>query len=300
MFMSLFAVRYSDNIHTKIDSDLHIMSRVLLKTITQKVFRVDMKKLFIILIALFPVLSSIAQYQDEFYNLTGAIGVSKTFINHSMNPPGGKVIDSEGHSKNYEPSSSIWGITLFTEWNQTGMWAYDISIKSNFIDDFIGILQAIKNRDDQTKLISPWFYCFLEINNGLNVYYDRKTRIAAGLSANIYQLEFWQSDESFNAQRGLFTNLGPYLNGDYLLTNDLLLKMQLSLTFPILAGMEVKTAKKPFFINIYPGIMMSNGLFFGIDYTIIMGLEDSASGKAGTSLSGSRLELKLAWFNDFL
>ncbi|MFH0991585.1 MAG: hypothetical protein V1799_16385 [bacterium] len=255
-----------------------------------------MRKLSLIILMLLPFMISTAQYQDEFYNNGTAIGVCYTSIGHNMTPVRGKVTTSDGE-RPYKSSGSMFGFTLFTEWNQTGAWKYNWSYKSHFIDDFVAILQAIKNMNDANKEASPWFYCFLEANNGLNVYYDRSTRVAAGLSFNIFQLEFWASNGEYNAQRGLYFNFGPYVNGDYMLSNDLLLKMGFSTTFPV-SG--VKGAKKPVFINFTPGIMMNNGLYFGIDYTIISGLEDSAPGKTGTSLSGSRFELKFALFTDIL
>lgn len=258
-----------------------------------------MKRLFIILLFLAPSLTSFAQYQDKFYNIGNFWGVTKTFIGHNLNPINGKVTDSDGKLRPYEANPNIWGVTILMEWNQTGMWAYNMSIKSHFIDDFIHALSRIKNKQ-VTDPTSPWFFSFLEMNCGVNVYYDKSTRAAAGLSSNIFFLEFWDSNGEFNAQRGTYINLGPYINGDYLLSDDIMLKMGFSITVPVSAGTEVTGAKKPIFINFTPGVMMKSGLYFGIDYTIIQGLEDSASGKTGTSLSGSRFEFKLGLFTDIL
>ena len=256
-----------------------------------------MKRIFLVLFLLTTSLICFAQSQDDFYDFGNFWGVTKTFIGHDLNPVNGKVTDSDGKLRPYKNDPSIWGITLLMEWNQTGKWAYNMSIKSHFIDDFIYMLGRVKNRE-ATDPESPWFYSFLEMNCGLNVFYNQSTRTAVGISSNIFHLEFWDSKGEFNDQRGTYINLGPYINGDYLLSNDIMLKMGFSITVPVSAATEVSGSKKPIFINFTPGIMMKSGLYFGIDYTLISGLEDSA--KAGTKLGGSRFELKLGLFTNIL
>ncbi len=256
-----------------------------------------MKRILLVLLFLAPSFILKAQSQDDFYDIGNFWGVTKTFINHDLKPLNGKVTDSDGKLRPYESSPNIWGVTLLMEWNQTGMWAYNMGIKSHFIDDFIYALRRIKNKET-TDPESPWFYSFLEMNCGLNVYYDKSTRAAAGISANVFHLEFWDSKGEFNDQRGTYINIGPYVNGDYLLSEIIMLKMGFSITVPVRATTEVSGSKKPIFINFTPGIMMKSGLYFGIDYTIFQGLEDSA--KAGTSLSGSRFEFKLGLFTNIL
>ena len=256
-----------------------------------------MKRILLVILFLAPSFISKAQNQDAFYDIGNFWGVTKTFINHDLKPLNGKVTDSDGKLRPYESNPNIWGVTLLMEWNQTGNWAYNMSIKSHFIDDFIYMLGRIKNKE-ATDPESPWFYSFLEMNCGVNVFYNQTTRAAAGISSNIFHLEFWDSKGEFNDQRGTYVNLGPYISGDYLLSENIMLKMGFSFTVPVSAGTEVSGAKKPSFISFTPGIMMKSGLYFGIDYTMIQGLEDSA--KAGTSLSASRFELKLGLFTDIL
>lgn len=256
-----------------------------------------MKRIILIFLLLAPSLIVVAQNQDVFYDIGNFWGVAKTFIEHDLNPINGKVTDSDGKLRPYKNDPNIWGLSILMEWNQTGKWAFNMSIKSHFIDDFIYMLGRIKNNED-TDPESPWFYSFLELNCGLNVFYNQTTRIAAGLSSNIFHLEFWDNKGEFNDQRGTYINLGPYFNGDYLLSDDIMLKLGFSFTVPVSAGTEVNGAKKPSFINFTPGIMMKSGLYFGIDYTLISGLEDSA--KTGTKLSGSRFELKLGLFTNIL
>jgi len=258
-----------------------------------------MKKIILITLLFIPSLISIAQNQDEFYSLGTAIGVSKTFIGHDQNPINGKVTDSDGKLRPFESSPNIWGIVLLWEWNETGIWAINMGIKSQLCDDVFYMVKRAKNTNS-TDPESPWFSSFFELNCGLNVFYDRTIRAAAGISGNAFIVEAWDNQGDYLAQRGTYINLGPYFSGDYMLSKELLLKLGVSVTVPVSKNVEVSTAKKPVFINFTPGIMMNNGFFLGIDYTIISGLEDSAPGKVGTSLSASRLELKLALFTDFL
>ncbi|MCX7874834.1 MAG: hypothetical protein N2321_01565 [Melioribacteraceae bacterium] len=238
------------------------------------------------------------QYQDEFYNYPFAFGIVKTFIMHSLNPIGGIVTTSEGERK-YEKNPTAFSITLWNEWNQTGKWAFNLIFKSQFLNDFVPVIVSAINSQDENKSTGPWFCSILEFNCGLNFYYDRTTRAAAGLSANSFVVNIWDSQGNYNAQRGSYMNLGPYINGDYLLSNEWMLKGSFQMVFPVVKFNEVKEAKNPYFVNFTTGIMNNNGLYFGIDYTIILGMTDSATKKEGPSLSGSRLEIKLAWFLDF-
>jgi hypothetical protein len=256
-----------------------------------------------------------AQTREEFYKHCFGLYVYYSSLNNTSLGYENLFPDEESDLLIKYPSNySFISANLHIDHATAKMWGLHASFKSNFFGDcwYLFFPSTEENEPGEITMrekMSMNFFCsIMQWNHGVNFVVTDRLRMAVGGSFSIYAIDTYNRDGSEYLRNGGHFMIGPYINGDIILSPWLLFRVEAISNFTFYhngnaADEEIiSQVKNPYIINVFPYFITKFGLMLGAEFTFVNRMLDAnytlstnQDVLTGTKFHATRLDLKLGY-----
>jgi len=228
------------------------------------------------------------QDQDDFYDRSFGFYIDLISVNNTSKAYDKPIFwEQPDLLIDCPPNYSIISGNVHLEYVSTERWGYHGSMKSNFLSDAWYLMFPSDEGPEPVKAnssdkVSMNFFCsLLQANNGINVFVTDRFRLAAGGSFNIYIISTYNQDGTQYLKNGGHFMIGPYINGDVILTNWLLFRTEVISNFTFYHSGNVgdeasrDQVKNPYIISVFPYFLTKFGLMLGAEFNFVNRMQDA-------------------------